>query len=359
MGDKIKTFFRQLDLKTGLRAASFIIVVVIVVITSIFSLGLDPASLNWKDWLTRTAILIFFSIYGTVFGESLGKDRSKKKADGSYQAALRNYLGVRQKVLDSRFVGVLEQWLAWDWARHDKSYRVTYLRKWGIKDPEAVLDNLDRFTDDSFLAQILKHPVLVGKDKDGEEIYLKRETQEQLDAVLDVLDGKVRLPVTHSAYYLDAMSERTASLDAYEIPRHITRTESTVKWASRISKIGTSILVSMFMGMLVVQSVMAADNTQGWMDLVTRLAALIMNIFSGYMIGALIISQETERIVNKEMWLRNFLDDMETGTFHPVSGNEETKKEYERWAKEHPAESAEEQGIKLLEESYEHKNWNR
>ena len=353
MTEKIKAFFKKLDLKAGLRAGSFLIVVVMVVITSIFSLGLDPSKMNWMDWFTRTSILIFFSIYGTVFGESLGKDRSKKKADGAYQTALRSFIEVRAKVLEEKVVNVLEQWLVWDWERHDRQFKVSYLRKWGIKDPEIVLDNIDRYSEDDFLDKILKHPVPVSKNEKGEDVFIKRETEDQLNAVLDVVEGKVRLPIPHSAYYLDAMSEKTASLDSYEIPRYISRTENTAKWASRISKIGTSILVSMFMGMLIVQSVMGADDTQGWTDLVTRLATLVINTFSGYMIGSLIVAQETERIVDKEMRLRSFLDDLDSGSFKPISGNEEDRKEYEKWVKDHPSENAEELGIKLLEENHD------
>lgn len=344
---KLKEIWKKLDLKAALRVGSFAVAILMVVITSIFSLGLDPSQMNWGSWLSRTAILLFFSIYGSVFGESLGKDRSKKRVDGAYQNALKSYLTIRGQIIERKLVNMLERWLGWDWSRHEDEHKIDYLRRWGIRDPERVLSCLDMFNDDSFRDKILKHPVSIGVI-DGKERFLKRQSQDQLDAVLDILEGRITLPVPHSAYYLDALQDTGSSLDSYEMPNHITLVENVTKWTSRISKILTSIIVSMFLGMLVVQSVMGADDAQEWIDLCSRLATLIINTLSGYMIGVVIVQQETSRINDKEMRLHSFLNSIDSGEYRPEDENDVDADEYRKWAETHRDEEAEELGIPLL-----------
>lgn len=277
---------------------------VMILITSIADAGLDPSKIWSKSNISNILINASITIFGTLASIPSGAVATKQRvnADGTkgrYLQEFYDYNVIRQKIEPRRFL--FSQWHHAQFLIEHRSKRVNYLLERSIVQAEDILE-LSR-------EQILTLTESQVYKINGEDVYFKALSVEQVIACIKVYDGEVTVHKLPDFYflYIDGKCKRTFYDQAY----YESRDENGSLVSKIIYKVFIGFLITcIFTGLVVdfvsIDEITAAYVFRTLLLIVTRLFNAASSTLWGYLIGQESVYKRCYYINGKTQFLRAF-----------------------------------------------------
>ena len=315
--EKAKSAFNRAKLS---RYLGFISVIVATVVISLYQVGWDPLRIGWQTYVANTALLLFLGIYGLFFGENEGGSMYRNLITGAFQSARNNFLDRVDSVVGKGYTDSLPDYIVW---RYQKDYEnACKMKLMSVRLFDYTILNLNR----EQLDQLKLAPI-----KTDDEHYYSQLSEEQYQAVIDILEGKV---------FVDYIEDYTFFLNDSEDgdESQVTRVKNTPKrkekitWKQRLSRVLMILTVSLILAGFFKQA-WEGDNDTALRDLLSRLCTLIISVASGVNTSRLLNLEDVFVLKFKESYLTLFLASMDNKSFVPIDYQAKAKAEYEAYEK--------------------------
>lgn len=326
---------KNMNFKKFARGFAIVWMLVFIIVMTITNVGIDK-NFDLIKWLGNAMILFGIAVFGLFMGESIGVDFSKERVNydkdgkiigGLYQKNLSEYNIFRQSI-DAIIIYFA---LFYDWfvPQRLESKQINFLIMNDVRPVKAK--NIVKYCDSDDLWKLKKETVK--KVVNGEEIYIKKLAEHEVEPVEEVLLGRVKLELSGSSYYLQAFATSNQR-DIIEQGEGYKKARKSNKTTSRAVRLIGGAIFSLAIGVLTVNDFMRGDDAQAWMNLVTRIANLFTALFSGWLSGAADVKLEADSIENKTDVLKLFKSAYEKQLFEAYDENEDAKRSYEKQEKE-------------------------
>lgn len=324
---RFKTWLKQINSKQAIKTFTFVIGLLLVIITTILDVGINKERFSWSKWLSRTMILVGIMVYGLLMGESIGGDKQKENPEGLYQINLNEYELYIKSI--EPIVIYFSQFYYKFVQRQIRSKKIDFLKNNGILYDycECIVDVVK--TKD--LWQLQKEEGLVVKYK-GEDFFIEQQTKEQIEAIKFVVEGNVNIEEPKYNYYLSAFETNKNKYETEE-PEELDKQIKVNKIANRSLKIVSSLVISIFWSMLTVNEFMGGGDpsakAQAWSNLVSRITALFTSFISGWGSSVIDTRLRAKKLKGKTNMLIKFKSAYDTGDFIPMSLQERNKRKHD------------------------------
>lgn len=322
MKDKLK----KIDLKKVVKGFSILWFLGLIILMTIAHVGFKE-DFKFTDWLSDTLILVGIMVFGLLMGESVGCDKQLEKVNGLYQNSLMSYNTFVEEIKDILIYFI--QFFQWFMANELFDKKVNYLVMNNIEISKAK--SIVKYCTVSDLFNLADHTI-EKEDLEGNKIYIRPIDKLQVEAVKEVLEGKIALDVSNPNYYLSAFS-KSNSKSVLEVGKQLDREIRFNKTSNRVLKIVVSLVVSLIFSLLTTKEFMKGNDVQAWVNLVFRIAALLTSLLSGWMSSVIEVKLRAEKLINKLKVLTLFKNAMDKKIFVPLSESELAKKEYDDYQK--------------------------
>jgi hypothetical protein len=277
---------------------------VMILITSIADAGLDPSKIWSKSNVSNILINASITVFGTLASIPSGAVATKQRINpdgtkGRYLQEFYDYNDIRQKIEPRRFL--FSQWHHAQFLIEHRSKRVNYLLERSILQAEDILE-LSR-------EQILTLTESQVYKINGEDVYFKALSVEQVIACIKVYDGEVTVHKLPDFYflYIDGKGKRTFYDQAY----YESRDENGSLISKIIYKAFLGFLITCIFTGLVMDFVSADEITVAYIFrtlllIVTRLFNAASSTLWGHLIGQESVYKRCYYINGKTQFLRAF-----------------------------------------------------
>lgn len=297
--------------------------VIIIVFTSIVNAGLDPSKMFTKENAGNALINAAITIFGVVSAIPSGVVSTKQRknpdgSDGRYLQEFSEYNEIRQKIEPKRL-----EFSQWHNAQHMKEQIQKcsdYLLSKGVLQASDIM----KLSVDQVRELTTSKPLKVN----GEEIYFKALTTEQIAACIRVLSGKVivhKLPDYYFLYF-DGKSSKTFYDQAYREAVD----ENIVIIAKLLYRICIGFIVTcIFTGMVVESSSETTTSQIVLMAIINTIARVfnaVTSILWGWLLGQELTYKQCYYINGRTQFLKLFDSD---NSFKAVSVEEQARADYE------------------------------
>lgn len=310
--------------KAVLVSVSLVFVMVIIAITSFANAGIDPNYWRSEKFLTDTIFTVSLVLIGVVSGQAEGDNFYRNKTDGLFRNSYDNY-NKKRSIIDN----IVDKFSDWAYNLYQKErYKkvVRYLRDDnGIKQYDLLLE-LDR----TEIVQLKNEPKSF--QINGEMRYLNSLTEEQIQAVLNVLEGRVRVKYVHDSYFLNAYA-KNGNKSMYEQASEQEKRKKQKFIFLMMYRVIFTVLVGMVFTAFVIEQKGSGGEgkAQAVLNLFARYFTLFSSVGWGFFIANDMIKDECIFLDYKATTLNQFYLDVEVNkTF--VSKSEE-EKAFERISK--------------------------
>lgn len=317
--------------KAWMTMMSILFGLVLVVILTIFSTGLDPSQWGSREFLSDLAINSAILIMFMVGGIGLGSDYARNNITGLYNVSYQEYIAKRGEI--DPYVGDFNPWADEFYERKLRQMRKDYLISKGIRQADLILD-LDRLD----AMKLGKPQTLI---VNGVEHHFLSLTEEQVEEVGKVFEGKVSMNRLDDQFFLTAFGKAEQGND-YKAAGLAKRRKTERFVASLAFKLVMSFGLTLILTGLVVDSVSGEDTAEIVTKLISRLVTAMTSTSWGFMTGSDLVKDEIPTLVFKTTSLGLFLNEIKSGQFKPKSAEELAKKQIEE------AKKAEEEAIKSI-----------
>lgn len=319
---------RRVNPKKAMYAFNIVFIVLLISIMTLANLIIDPEHMDWWGWLTRTLILVGILIPSIVLGELMSVDRQKENPDGLYQIALKRIHSDLDSIKDIKIY--FSQFFFWFKERENIRVRRDYLMSNEFDGLEATY--IVRYVRKEDLKELTQHPI-TKTASDGREIVIKTLSEEKAQVVSEMLKGKLDIQERSYAYYLTSSDDEETSRSILQEGHRISRQRGKSVMRSRIFKILSFVIFSAIWAMIVPDSSSDMGSVQTWMNLTSRLAAMIGGLTSGWLTSITSAKMMASEMDKKSEVLETFKLDYEKGIFVPKSYEElaaEEESEYKK-----------------------------
>ena len=282
---------------------------VMILITSIADAGLDPSKIWSKSNVSNILINASITVFGTLASIPSGAVATKQRVNpdgtkGRYLQEFYDYNDIRQKIEPRRFL--FSQWHHAQFLKEHHSKRVNYLLERSIIQAEDIL----KLSREQILTLIESQVYKV----DGEDVYFKALSVEQVIACIKVYDGEITVHKLPDFYflYIDGKGKRTFYDQAY----YESRDENGSLISKIIYKAFLGFLITCIFTGLVMDFVSADEITVAYVFrtlllIVTRLFNAASSTLWGHLIGQESVYKRCYYINGKTQFLRTFDADRE------------------------------------------------
>lgn len=313
---KKDNWFNKLDKKKVIKSFTLAWGLILIVVMTITNIGLNE-EFNFKKWLGDTLIILGIIIFGMFMGESVGEDAQKERSGGLYQNALFDYNDLWKKIEDLLMYFI--QFFGWFAVQELFNKKVNYLVMNNITQLNAK--KIIKYCAITDIEELVKRPIEKLDYETGETIRIGKINEEQVEAVKEVLLGKIKLDASNPNYYMSAYGVSN-NKSVLEQGKHLDEMIKFNKRASRGIKLVFSIVVAVVFGLLSVKEFMSGDDIQAWMNLVIRVTSLITSFLSGWLSSVEDVKLKALQITNKVTVLQLFKNSYDKKIFIPLNEEE-------------------------------------
>ena len=307
---------KQVNRKSFLSVMTILLMIILIVVITWYSAGLDPSYWKSKEFLSDMLIQAMIGIFSIVSGYGFGDNYFRTKVDGLFVYTYNEY-DVKRKEIDI----YLDKFKQWNEKLYRKEYAGKirdYLLKHGIEQYEVIL-KLDR-------KQVL---MLVETQKfiiDDKEVYIKSLTDEQIKAVLKVMDGKIKMPMVNEGYFLHAYAKSGKNSNYERAGKQDVLQRNTF-----IGMMGYKLLMSMAISFILAGLIIEPKESVS-SEVITKMISRLFTMFTaitwGFYTGNEMVKKDTVFLSYKTQVLATFKIEVENGTFVPQSIEELAMQEY-------------------------------
>lgn len=304
-----------LNRKAILLSISLLFIVVIIAITSLANAGIDPNYWKSEKFIIDTIFTVALVLIGVVIGQAEGDNFYRNKEDGLFVSSYNNY-NTKRSLIDK----LVDKFSDWALNLYRKEYYkkcMRYLFNYnGIKQAELIV-RLDR----TEVVQLTEPKMFI---VDGKERYFNSLTEEQIKAVLDVIDGKIKIKYVADSYFLNAYS-KNSDKTMYEQASEQEKAKRKKFIILMMYRVILTVLVGMVFTAFVIDKQEEGKNTaQAVLTLFIRYFTLFSSVSWGFFISNDIIKDECIFLDYKATTLNQFYLDVEVNkTF--IAKTEEEK----------------------------------
>lgn len=326
--DYLKEKINSINIKKAIKASTLLVGLVLVIFISFFNATFDFAHFNWFEWLANSSILVGIMIFGILMGNSTGTDIQQEKVGGLYQTNCAKYnetsaLVEPIKIYFSQF---------WLWYKE---------RKLIEKKIDYLIDNqFDGRVAKIIVLNIEKEDLEIGKLgfdplNENDKIYIKNNikikklNEHQLEIVKKVFF--FTLDTYGDSYYLSLYDEGDSKTNDAEKGKKINEKIERDKRRSFGLKISSSLIISIVWGALTIYDLTSGGDDatkKAWMNLISRLTALITSYLSGFSTSVVNVRDRARAIENKTDILKYFKTTYDNKEFVPETYEQMIEREY-------------------------------
>ena len=328
---------RAINIKFVIKTFTLVWGLVLIILMTITNVGLNE-QFNWILWISNSLIIFMITVFGLLMGESSGKDRQLAKTDGLYQINKEKYEKIRLEVdLELNYFPQF----------YDVEKEKEYFRK---KLDHVTSQNITREQAELILRNLQKEDIETLKKQpiklESGEVIRKITDEEVIEVILDIFEGRIKFEAEPVNYFLTVDSS-SKNIGMLEEGTFTDKDIKSNKITHRTVKIVSSFAISLVWGLLTVREFMSGNDTQAWINLVSRVTALFTSFYSGYLSSVIEIKLEAKKIMNKIVVLKLFHNALLQKIFIPKLESELALEEYEKHILSlQPKEEHEEEPIK-------------
>lgn len=323
----MKEKLKKVDLKKIIKGLSIVWFIGLVVFMTIANLGFND-EFNLKTWLGNALLLMGIMVFGLLMGESIGTDKQMEKVGGLYQKSLFELNNFLDEINDILIYFV--QFFQWFLTQELFDKKVNYL----------VMNNIDinkakqiiKYCNLKDLFELKSHAI-EKTDDEGNKFCIRQLDENQIEAVEEVLRGKIKLDASNPNYYLTAFG-KSNSKSVLEVGKQLDKEIKFNKKSNRLLKITFSLIISLIWGLLTVKDFASGNDVQAWANLISRIAAILTSLTSGWLSSTIDVKLKSEQLNNKLKVLTLFKNALDKKIFIPQSEEELAQKEYQNYLKE-------------------------
>lgn len=316
---------KAINIKNVVRSFTIVWGVVLIVIMTLVNLGFDQ-NFNFLTWLSNSLIIFGIIVYGLLMGESWGKDNRKHDQKGLYYKSLNDFEKLLESLQDE--ICYFGQYYIWELGRENRDKKITHLLSTGMSQQkaESIVDHLTK----EDIENIKQHAINV-----NDKIIIRKLEETEVEAVSDVLNGKIKVNPDSVVYFLSAYDEESDNLtQSLEVGNKINKERRKNKHSRRIIKIASSLGISLIFGALTIKDLASGNNMQAWTNLISRIFALFTSFFSGWLSGAVDVKLQANQLIGKIKVLNSFHQALVKKHFTPKQESELAQEEYNKWLEE-------------------------
>ena len=308
---------KKINIKQVVKSFTLVWGLVLIVLMTITNVGLNK-EFNWLVWLSNSLIIFMIMVFGLLMGESSGRDKQLAKEDGLYQINKEEYEKTHALVETE-----LPYFPQFYYIEREEEYyhkKLDHITQTNISEEQAKL----------ILKYCQKEDIALLKEKplEFEGNIIRRITDEDvIEVIMDVYEGRVKFQPESIQYFLtlNALNENIGTL---EVGGKLNQSIKKNKTTNRTVKIVSQLAISLIWGLLTVYDFISGDDTQAWVNLVSRITALFTSYFSGYLSAVIEVKLEAEKVKNKVVVLMAFHNALLKRTFIPKLESEIAREEY-------------------------------
>lgn len=304
----------KINRKAVLVSMSLVFVMVIVAITSFANAGIDPSYWGSTKFMTNTIFTVSLVLIGVVSGDAEGDNFYRNKDNGLFQTSYNNY-NKKRNIIDN----IVDKFSDWAYNLYQKeTYKkvMRYLKDdFGIKQADMLIQ-LDR----TEIIQLKNEPKSFNLN--GEVRYFNSLTETQIQAIFDVLDGKIKVKFVHDSYFLNAYA-KNGNKSMYEQASEQEKRKKQKFAFLMVYRVIFTVLVAMVFTAFVVESGEEGSKAQAVLNLFSRYFTLFTSVGWGFFIASDMIKDECVFLDYKAMILNQFYLDVEVNKTFVVKSEEE------------------------------------
>ena len=316
---KIKGIFKKFGSKANIKLFTILTIVVFIILTTLTNVGLDGENFNFSKWIINTILSITISIAGLLLGESLASDCLKSKEDGLYQTTLQTYNTLYITIMP--IIIYFNDFLLWFKDKETFNKQLDYLLSRDIKEARDIIKELQLDQVD----ELLEHPIQLESGK-----IIRKKTEEQVQAIKKVLEGKIVVQSSSGNYYLNAF-ENHSKKSVLEEGKQIEKETNIFVTISRTRKILLSIFISIVFATITFSQLANTPIIVALTNLVLRLCTFVSCLYCGWQTESVVVKELAKKIENKIKVLSIFKTSYNSGEFKPTEYEDLARQEYEEY----------------------------
>lgn len=297
---------------------SLLFLAIIIGITSFASAGIDANYWTSEKFLFDTIFTTSLVLIGIVSGQAEGDNFFRNNEKGLFVNTYNNYNNKRTTIEN-----YVDKFGDWNYNLYKKEYYekcIRYLQdENGIRQAKLIIQ-LDR-------NEIIRLNEPQAFFVDGVERYFNSLTEKQIQAVLNVLDGKIKVKYLHDSYFLNAYS-KNGNRSMYEEAGQQQKRKRKTFMVLTMYRVILTILVSMVLTAFVFEQNEGVDTAQAFYTLLLRYFTLFSSVSWGIFISNDLIKEDCIFLDYKTTTLHQFYLDVAVNKTFKAKTEEE--KAYEK-----------------------------
>lgn len=301
--------------------SSILFVIVLIFITTIWNAGLDVTKWKEKEFLSNLTINCAISLFGIFSAMGLADNHYRTKENGMLDVTYKNFCTAKNKIEEH-----LDKFPYWIRRLHRKETEdkcIRYLKDQnGITQAKLILKHLDIIDVES-----LNKPFSKVLDN-GKQIFFKSLTNEQILALKEVMQGKIKVEYLHETYFLNAYNKSNAK-SMYEQASKESAVRNQRSFVLVLYRILLTIAMGLIFAGLTVEGIDSNKVGQILINIFSRLSILASSIYSGFTIAHILVKYDCQFIEYKTNVLETFnLEVIINKTVVCLTEEEEAEQEY-------------------------------
>lgn len=297
---------------------SLLFVAVLIAITSFANAGIDPEYWKSTKFITDTMFTLSLVLIGIVFGHAEGDNFFRNNEKGLFVATYNNFNQKRNLI--EKIVDKFKDWAYNLYKREYYEKCIRYLEdENGIRQAKLIL-LLDREK-----VKLLSTPQCFKID--GVVRYFNSLNEKQITAILNVLDGKIKVKYIHDSYFLNAYA-KNGSKSMYEQASEQEKRKRKNFVVLTMYRVIITLLISMVLTAFVFEQQDGTNVAQAFYTLLVRYFTLFSSVSWGIFIANDMIKEDCIFLDYKSTTLYQFYLDVEVNKTFIAKTDEE--KAYEQ-----------------------------